>query len=91
MKAIELTVCTEREDNSGNIRAATYDEFITECENLKSKYNVDYKIINFKGPSGGWPDVKFIGEENNIKSLISEWYLDNINDPTDMFTYITDI
>ncbi|AWD90437.1 hypothetical protein KNT87_gp132 [Erwinia phage Cronus] len=60
-------------DEKGNF------EFEHETEtqaDFSAKWNIELKIIDAEGP-GGWPEIEFSGEKEDLHKFIREWYCAN--------------
>ena len=41
---------------------------------LDLKYNINHNVNTYEGPGGGWPEISFYGERENLKLFYEEWY-----------------
>lgn len=51
-------------------------EFLDMCE----EHNLDFKVIEARGPGGGNPLIEFIGDEEDVKRFMSEFGYDEDED-----------
>lgn len=53
-----------------------YDEsdFAEFLEEIKSEYTLELTIVNENGPAGGWPEIKFEGNRENIERFMRDHY-----------------
>ena len=75
MKKFEFTadvVCTVKD---GKIVGGEFSEPNEKLENAIK--NVEYEILNESGPGGGWPEILFKGEKNDLKDILKLLYTGN--------------
>lgn len=44
-----------------------------EVNDLASKHNVGYRVVQWHGPAGGWPVVRFVGSIGDIEGLVADY------------------
>lgn len=70
-----------KEDDTAELKeSATYEVDMTIEDNLEDEINnllksnnadgVQYKVVNTQGVGGGWPTVRFYGEDNKVKEFL---------------------
>jgi len=57
------------------------DEFGLPNESMQNALkNVEYEILDESGPAGGWPEILFRGEKNDLKDILKLLYTGTSHD-----------
>lgn len=40
---------------------------------ITSRYQLHYRVLTYTGPAGGWPEIEFVGDPDELKRFLTEY------------------
>ena len=54
---------------------------------LDLQYNITHNVNCYEGPGGGWPEISFFGEREDLRLFYEEWYCGGQPENCDSFEF----